>query len=84
MRAGIQKCRNLPKLNAVWWTVKLRRGICIALCRFIAAYNDAKSHSPDLSEDELFTSAADNLRSSGVILRSLSDIQKVCFKKMSF
>jgi len=49
------------------------------LCRFIATYNDVKTRSPDLTEDELLTSAADVLRSSGVSLRTLDDVQKVRF-----
>ena len=47
------------------------------LFRFIAAYNDLKMRSPNLNAEELFTSAADILRSSGAVLRPLSDIQKV-------
>jgi len=47
--------------------------------RFIAAYNEVKLRSPHLTEDELLTSAADVLQSSGVILQSVVDIRKVCF-----
>jgi len=47
------------------------------LFRFIAAYNDLKTCSPNLNAEELFTSAADILRSSGAVLRPLSEIQKV-------
>ena len=48
------------------------------LFRFIVAYNDLKRQSPDLSEDQLFTSATGVLRSSGVTLRPVATIQKVC------
>jgi len=52
--------------------------VLVTWCRFIATYNDVKTRSPDLSEEQLLTSAADVLRSSGVTLRSIADIQKVC------
>ena len=51
--------------------------LCL-LFRFIAAYNDLKTRSPELDDEQLFTSTTDILRSSGFILQPVSDIQKVC------
>jgi len=56
--------------------------VCV-LYRFIAAYNDIKTRSPDLSDDQLFSSASDKLRSSGFTLRPVSDIQKVSCDELS-